>query len=316
MLRELARLLIEERARGRRVVAIIDEAQNLPLEALEELRMLSNLETEKSKLMQIVLVGQPDLRDTLERPSLEQLRQRVTVRYHLNPLDAEDTSEYINHRLRRAAASAPLHFPRDVTDAVHVRSGGVPRMINAICDAVLLCGYAEESPVIDMPLVRTAIEELESSSVLRRPGASPSAPTVAAAGSSAPRPPLVAAARPPVPITPRSRPVPADVPRASAPATRIMPADVPLGTPPARASLSDIPLRVVETRQRQAPAPARPAGARPDAVARPAGSPMTVAHVRSAPARPAAPPAPVRPTGAWGWLKDVLFGVGAEAERR
>ena len=116
MLRELAHVLIEQRSQGRRVLVVIDEAQNLSPEALEELRMLSNLETEKSKLVQIVLVGQPNLRDSLERPILEQLRQRVTVRYHLGPLDAEETARYINHRLKRAAIGAPLELSRDVTD--------------------------------------------------------------------------------------------------------------------------------------------------------------------------------------------------------
>jgi putative secretion ATPase (PEP-CTERM system associated) len=302
MLRELARLLIEERARGRRVVAIIDEAQNLPLEALEELRMLSNLETEKSKLIQIVLVGQPGLRDTLERPTLEQLRQRVTVRYHLDPLDAHDTTEYINHRLRRAATSAPLHFPRDVSDAVHARSGGIPRMINAICDAVLLCGYAEESRVINMPLVRTAIEELEASSVLRRSaGASSAASAAPAVAQSAPRPSLVAAPPPSA---------------SGAAAPRSMAADLPLASRPAAAAgFADIPLRVAETRPRQA-ASARPSAKRHDVVARPPAAPMTVAHVRAAPPRPAVSKPEPRPAGAWGWLKDVLFGAGPEAERR
>ena len=88
------------------MLLVIDEAQNLTLPALEEMRMLSNLETEKSKLIQIVLVGQPDLRDKLDRPELEQLRQRITVSYHLEPLDAEETARYINHRLRRARRSA------------------------------------------------------------------------------------------------------------------------------------------------------------------------------------------------------------------
>ncbi len=168
MVRELARLLISERAHGRRVVAIIDEAQNLSLAALEELRMLSNLETEKSKLIQIVLVGQPDLRASLDLPSLEQLRQRVTVRYHLGPLDAGETAAYINHRLARAAAAAPLEFSRAVTDLVHARSGGMPRMINVICDAALLVGYAENVRAIDVPLMQMAISELEASTVLRR----------------------------------------------------------------------------------------------------------------------------------------------------
>ena len=93
------------------MLLVIDEAQNLSPAALEELRMLSNLETEKSKLLQIVLVGQPGLRDKLATPELEQLRQRITVSYHLPPLDAEETGHYINHRLRRAAMGAPLEFP-------------------------------------------------------------------------------------------------------------------------------------------------------------------------------------------------------------
>ncbi|HXH24441.1 MAG TPA: AAA family ATPase, partial [Vicinamibacterales bacterium] len=152
LLRTLADFLVEERAAGRLVLLVIDEAQNLPLPALEEIRMLSNLETEKSKLVQIVLVGQPNLRAALARPELEQLRQRVTVSYHLNPLDPEDTHAYINHRLRLAAIGAPLPFPPDVSSLVHARSGGVPRVINVICDAILLFGYGEERHTIDRPL--------------------------------------------------------------------------------------------------------------------------------------------------------------------
>ena len=105
--------------------------------------MLSNLETEKSKLIQIVMVGQPELREKLAPPQLEQLRQRITVSYHLQPLDADETAHYINHRLRRAAIGAPLEFPRDVTDLIHARSRGVPRIINVIGDATLLFAYAE-----------------------------------------------------------------------------------------------------------------------------------------------------------------------------
>src|SRR5262249_58868923 len=98
-------------AAGRLMLLVIDEAQNLALPALEEIRMLSNLETEKSKLVQIILVGQPDLRDKLDRPELEQLRQRITVSYHLEPLDAEETARYINHRLARAAPRPPPQLP-------------------------------------------------------------------------------------------------------------------------------------------------------------------------------------------------------------
>ena len=111
MLRQLGEFLVNERGAGRLVLLVVDEAQNLTLPALEEVRMLSNLETEKSKLIQIVLVGQPDLREKLGQPELEQLRQRVTVSYHLGPLDAEDTSAYINHRLRRAADRRAARVP-------------------------------------------------------------------------------------------------------------------------------------------------------------------------------------------------------------
>ncbi len=153
MLRDLAQYLVDQRLAGRMVLLVIDEAQNLSLGALEELRMLSNLETEKSKLMQIVLVGQPNLRDKLGAPELEQLRQRITVSYHLLPLDAGETANYINHRLRRAALGAPLEFPREVTDVIHARSRGVPRIINVICDAALVFGYAEERRQIDSTLI-------------------------------------------------------------------------------------------------------------------------------------------------------------------
>src|SRR5207248_428623 len=138
MLKMLGEFLVNERAAGRLVLLVIDEAQNLSLPALEEIRMLSNLETEKSKLLQIILIGQPDLRDKLDRPELEQLRQRITVSYHLEPLDAEETAHYINHRLARASIGAPMEFGRVVTDRIHARSGGVPRLINVIADATLV----------------------------------------------------------------------------------------------------------------------------------------------------------------------------------
>lgn len=166
MLRDLAQFLVDQRMMGRIVLVVIDEAQNLSPAALEELRLLSNLETEKSKLMQMVLIGQPDLRTKMHSPQLEQLRQRVTVSYHLNPLDADDTARYINHRLRRAAVGAPVEFPRAVTDLVHVRAKGIPRIINVICDAVLVFGYAEERHHIDASLAREAIKELEATGVL------------------------------------------------------------------------------------------------------------------------------------------------------
>jgi putative secretion ATPase (PEP-CTERM system associated) len=167
LLRDLARYLVDQRSMGRLALLVIDEAQNLSLAALEEVRMLSNLETEKSKLIQIALIGQPNLRDLLQRPELEQLRQRVTVSYHLRGLDSVDTAAYINHRLRRAAIGAPLEFSRDVTDLIHLHSEGIPRKINVIADAVLLFGYGEEQHSISVDLTQEAIDELESSGVIQ-----------------------------------------------------------------------------------------------------------------------------------------------------
>lgn len=185
LVRDLARYLVEQRSAGRLALLVIDEAQNLGLGALEEVRMLSNLETEKSKLIQIALVGQPNLRDLLRRPELEQLRQRVTVSYHLGPLDSADTAAYVNHRLRRAAIAAPLEFSRDVTDLIHLYSEGLPRKINVIADAVLLFGYGEEQHTVSVDLTQQAIEELEQTGVIQPPDRTrsrvPAAPWMAGA---------------------------------------------------------------------------------------------------------------------------------------
>ena len=182
LLRDLAQHLVDQRLAGRMVLVVIDEAQNLSPAALEELRMLSNLETEKSKLLQIVMVGQPNLREKLLSPELEQLRQRITVSYHLQPLDADETFNYVNHRLRRAALDTPLEFQREVTDLVHASSRGVPRIINVICDAALVFGYAEERHLIDLPLIQEVLNELEATGVL------PSSSGAAAAVPVAPAP--------------------------------------------------------------------------------------------------------------------------------
>jgi putative secretion ATPase (PEP-CTERM system associated) len=166
LLHALAAQLVEERQAGRMVLLVIDEAQNLGLPALEEIRMLSNLETEKSKLLQIVLVGQPDLREKLAMRQLEQFRQRITVSYHLESLDPDETAAYINHRLRRASLGAPLQFSREVTDIIHQQARGVPRLINVICDAVLVFAYADERRVIDPTLLVEVHRELQLTGVL------------------------------------------------------------------------------------------------------------------------------------------------------
>jgi general secretion pathway protein A len=195
LLHDLARYLVDQRMAGRLALLVIDEAQNLSLSALEEVRMLSNLETEKSKLIQIILVGQPNLRDLLARPELEQLRQRVTVSYHLQPIDAEETAAYINHRLRRAAIGAPLEFSRDVTDLIHRSSEGIPRKINVIADAILLFGYGEERRIIDLDLTHEVVKELESVGVIApRAAASAAAPAASAPAGTV----IVAPATPPV----------------------------------------------------------------------------------------------------------------------
>jgi general secretion pathway protein A len=190
LLRDLGQFLVRQRAEGRRPLLVVDEAQNLSAPGLEEIRLLSNLETEKSKLLQILLAGQPNLRDTIASAELEQFRQRVAVSYHLIPLDAPETAAYINSRLDHAAVGNPPHFPADAADLVHRRSGGVPRIINVICDAALVFGYAEERRHIDLPLIQEVVTELELTGVLK-----PAVGTAAARAGVADAPAPAAAVR-------------------------------------------------------------------------------------------------------------------------
>jgi putative secretion ATPase (PEP-CTERM system associated) len=166
LLKRLADFLVQQRQAGRLTLLVIDEAQNLSLPALEEIRMLSNLETEKSKLIQIIMIGQPELREKLGLPQLEQLRQRITVSYHLQPLDADETANYVNHRLKRAALGPAPEFPRPVTDLIHRRSRGVPRIINVIADATLLFAYGVDRRQIDLDITSEALAELDATGVL------------------------------------------------------------------------------------------------------------------------------------------------------
>ncbi len=175
-LRDLGQFLVRQRTEGRRPLLVVDEAQNLSAAGLEEIRLLSNLETEKSKLLQILLAGQPNLRDTIASPELEQFRQRVAVSYHLLPLDVQETAAYIHSRLDHAALGAPPRFPADAAELVHRRSGGVPRTINVICDAALVFGYAEERRQIDLTLIQDVVAELELTGVLKAASASSAAP--------------------------------------------------------------------------------------------------------------------------------------------
>jgi len=139
--------LLSAYARGERVVLLVDEAQNLGPQALEELRLLSNLQTEKEPLLQVILVGQPGLRDRLRHPSLRQLAQRVAIHYHLRPLDEDETKEYIRYRLARAGGSGI--FTASALDKLYAYTQGVPRRINAWCDLALVAGFAEGRHEID-----------------------------------------------------------------------------------------------------------------------------------------------------------------------
>ncbi len=152
--------LIEQSKQNCPVVVIFDEAQNIDTSVLEEIRMLSNMETEKKTLVQMIFVGQPELRETFLLPKFTQLKQRISVAYHITPLDRENTAAYINHRLHVAGADGRLIFTQCACDEIYVYSGGVPRLINVACDATLLAGYVEEKKVLDENIVKEVINEL------------------------------------------------------------------------------------------------------------------------------------------------------------
>jgi len=146
---------------GRNVVIFIDEAQNLPAPVMEQIRLLSNLETDEQKLMQIVLAGQPELDTRLAAQQFRQLRQRIMVSSNLKALDAQETRKYIEHRLRVAGADGAAHFDEQALALIHRRAGGLPRLINKICDMGLLAGYAEGAKTLGRRHIRQAIAELE-----------------------------------------------------------------------------------------------------------------------------------------------------------
>jgi general secretion pathway protein A len=155
----LIEYLLSSHSRGERVVVVIDEAQNLSEEALEQVRLLTNLETATDKLLQIILIGQPELREVLKRPSLRQLAQRITARYHLEALNCSETHDYVRHRLMVAGAPR-CPFTQDALDALFEVTLGVPRLINIIADRALLAGYTLEQAYVDRYLVRQAADEV------------------------------------------------------------------------------------------------------------------------------------------------------------
>lgn len=165
----LHRFLLDNHARGRRTVLLIDEAQHLSFDVLEQIRLLTNLETDSEKLLQIILTGQPELATMLARPELRQLNQRITARYNLEPLSAAETAAYIRHRLQVAGLGPGTElFPPRVVRAIHRHTGGTPRLINLLCDRMLLGAYGQEAPRVDRSTLRQALGEVTGR---RAPGA-------------------------------------------------------------------------------------------------------------------------------------------------
>src|SRR6516162_2040873 len=146
---------------GKDAVLIIDEAQDLTDELLEQVRLLSNLETDNRKLLQIILMGQPELRDRLNNPRLRQLRQRITVRYHLLPLNRQEIGHYVQHRLQVSGGTGNPAFTRAALWRVHRYTQGVPRLVNAVCDKALLAGFVQQRERIDFGMIGQAVRELE-----------------------------------------------------------------------------------------------------------------------------------------------------------
>ncbi|MBO2621321.1 ExeA family protein [Shewanella algae] len=159
--------LLANHQAGRNTVLIIDEAQHLRAEVLEQLRLLTNLETDTRKLLQVILIGQPELQQLLKRQELRQLAQRITARYHLLPLTEEEVGFYVQHRLQVAGRSEPL-FNRGAIRALHKFSGGIPRLINLLCERALMAGYGQSRTPIDAKMVATAAEEVLGEKIKQR----------------------------------------------------------------------------------------------------------------------------------------------------
>ena len=160
LLEALNLFLLQQNAEGRTVVLVIDEAQNLEAGVLEQIRLISNLETDREKLIQIVLSGQPEFAQLLKKEEMRQLSQRITVRYHLQPMDFQDTVDYINHRLEVAGGRGGVIFSRWALGRIYRYSRGLPRLINAACDRMLLAGYARDTARIGFRIAEAGIKDM------------------------------------------------------------------------------------------------------------------------------------------------------------
>ena len=176
----------EQKAWGRRCVLVVDEVQNLSLAALEELRMLSNITVDGKASVQTILLGQPQFRQTLARPDIEQLRQRVLASYHLGPLSSSETRSYIEHRLRTVGWQDDPHWQDTAFDAVYAQTNGIPRRINTLCSRVLLLGALEEAHVIDAEMVESTAAELREDLGAGMSAPAPAVPVRAAPISATP----------------------------------------------------------------------------------------------------------------------------------
>jgi type II secretory pathway predicted ATPase ExeA len=170
--------MVRQYAQGRRTLLIIDEAQNLSLEVLEELRLLSNVNSESDLVLQVLLVGQPELRRKLMRPELQQFAQRISVDFHLLPLDCDETQAYVRHRIETARGNPDVFLPEAV-ELIHERTRGVPRLMNQLCDFALLYAYADGRRTIDADLIVQVLRDRRGAFALP-PGAADAAAAVAA----------------------------------------------------------------------------------------------------------------------------------------
>ena len=153
--------LLEQYSNGKKVVLIVDEAQNLSTKVLEEIRLLSGIETHKEKVLRIILAGQPELKETLDSPSLKQLLQRVRLRFHVGPLSEDDISEYIGHRMAVAGRADNDIFGEDCFDVIYTYTGGIPRLVNTLCDTALLAAFADEKHTLSADDIIAAVDELD-----------------------------------------------------------------------------------------------------------------------------------------------------------
>lgn len=164
--RNIQKFLISEYAKGKRSVLIVDEAQNMDESALEELRLFTNINANKDNLLQIMLVGQPQLCEILQKPDLAQIAQRISVEYHLNPLNWQETCEYIEHRLRVAGGNQSI-FNNHAMGVIYYYAGGIPRLINTLCDSALVYAFALEKHVVDLDIAMEVVQDRKISGINR-----------------------------------------------------------------------------------------------------------------------------------------------------